>query len=53
MIYIILTLIIKYNNKVNSLNKTKYHLNDFTLFNNYGAIHLINNKSLLKSESVK
>jgi len=31
----------------------KHRLNNSTLLNNYGAIHLINDVNLLKSKSVK
>ena len=53
MIYIILILIIKYHNEINSFNKIKHHLNDSILLNNYGIVYLINNMSLLKSKNVK
>jgi len=48
MIYVILILIIRYYNGVDSFNEIKHRLNDSILLNNYKAIHLMNNVSLLK-----
>jgi len=53
IICIILTPIVKYNDGINSFNETKHCLNDSILFNNYEAVHLINNENLLKPENVK
>jgi len=53
MIYVILTFIVKYYGEIDLFNKIKHRLNNSILLNNYIAVYLINDVSLLKSGSVK